>query len=374
MSTKAATLPVAVAACVGALSVTGAAAKPTAGTQPNHELVDKIVVTSDRHAPTLPAQPDNLEIYLLDLDGSGAQRLTHKSVFDGFASLSPDGKKIVFDSRRNLGEGEPANTSDLFVMNADGTDATLLVRGGSPTWSPDGRHIAFQASASGTGQPINGLPGAATEDSDIFVINVDDRLEHGTPPRNLTNDPAHVDEDPDWSPDGTSIVYTSHDATQRPAPPAPLDYFTAELYVRAADGTGAATRLTSNAEEERAPNWSHRGDRIAYMCHAGSPRFEICVMNADGTNQRKLTDNDLGDLSHAWSPDDDRIIFQRAMPELVGQRFINRNQLWWLTAAEGTPFEQILVPSSEPTGTTMFPDVGVLRVKTTSSRLHQRSH
>ena len=45
-------------------------------------------------------------------------------------------------------------------------------------------------------------PGAATEDSDIFVVNVDDRLEHGTPPRNLTNDPARVDDDPDWSPDG----------------------------------------------------------------------------------------------------------------------------------------------------------------------------
>ena len=366
MSTKTAILPVAVAACVGALSIAGAAAKPSAGTQPNHELVDKFVVSSDRYAPTLPALADNHEIYLLNLDGSGEQRLTDNSVFDGFASLSPDGKKIVFDSRRNLGEGEPDNTSDLFVMNADGTNPRFLIRGGSPTWSPDGKQIAFQASASGTGQPINGLPGAATEDSDILVVNVDDRLEHGTPPRNLTNDDVRVDEDPDWSPDGNSIVYTSHDVKQRPVPPMPLDYTSAELYVRAADGTGTPTRLTTNAEEERAPSWSHRGDRIAYMCHAGNPRFEICVMNADGTNPRRLTNNDLGDLSNAWSPDDERIFFQRAMPEWVAElgRFVNRNQLWWVTTAEGDPFEQILVPSTEPTGSTFFPDVGVLRVKT----------
>jgi hypothetical protein len=42
-------------------------------------------------------------------------------------------------------------------------------------------------------------------DSDIFVVNVDDLLEHGTPPRNLTNDPTAVDEDPDWSPAGDGL-------------------------------------------------------------------------------------------------------------------------------------------------------------------------
>ena len=75
------------------------------------------------------------------------------------------------------------------------------------------------------------------------------------------------------------------------------------------------------------------------MCHdhTGSPpstRFEICVMNADGTNQRQLTDNNLGDLSNAWSPDDEQIYFQRATPVQVGERFINRNELWWHTTAE----------------------------------------
>jgi len=188
----------------------------------------------------------------------------------------------------------------------------------------------------------------------VFIASLD-----GTDVQQVTHDQRGA-VDPDWSPDGTAIVYTSHDATQRPVPPMPLDYPTAELYMRAADGTGTPTRLTTNTEEERAPNWSHHGDRIAYMCHAGSPLFEICVMHADGSNQTQLTDNDIGDLTTAWSPDDDRIFFHRPMPE-PGTPFV-RNQLWWV-AADGST-EQILVPSSAPTGSTLFADVGVLRVKT----------
>jgi Tol biopolymer transport system component len=356
MRTKPAILTAATAACLAVVAVSGSHAQSTEGPEPNHAFVDKIVVASDRHAPTLPPQINNGEIYLLNLDGSGEQRLTHNNVFDGFGTLSPDGKKLVFGSNRNRQAGEPVSTSDLFVMNADGTDQTFLIRGASPSWSPDGKSIAFHASASGTGRPINNNPGAATEDSDIFVVNVDDLLEHGTPPRNLTNDPTAVDDDPDWSRDGTSIAYTSHDVNQRPVPPMPLDYTTAEIYVRAADGTGAPIRLTDNTEEERAPDWSHQGDRIAYMCHAGSPLFEICVMNADGTNEHQLTDNEFPDLTPAWSPNDDRIFFHRP----TGTPF--RQQLWWV-AADGTT-EQILVPSEAPTGNTLFANVGVLRVKT----------
>ncbi len=358
LSTKAAILVVAVAGMSAVFVSVPSDAASSEGTEPNHALVDKIVVASDRHAPTFP--PTDLEIYLLDLDGSGAQQLTDNAgAASAFGSLSPDGKKIVFDSNRNRLEGEPLNTSGLFLMNADGSDQTFLTRGGSPSWSPDGRYIAFHASASGTGRPINNNPGAATEDSDIFIVNVDDLLEHGTPPKNLTNDPTSVDDDPDWSPDGNSIVYTSHDVNQRPVPPAPLDYTTAEIYVRAADGTSTPTRLTTNSEEERAPNWSHQGDRISYMCHAGSVRFAICVMNADGTVQTKLTTDPRAALSSAWSPDDQRIFFNRPTLGLDGR---TANRLWWV-AADGTA-EQILVAlESEPSFTTLFPDVGVLRVK-----------
>jgi Tol biopolymer transport system component len=350
MRIKAAILPVAIA-CTGALLVSGHSdAQSAKSPEPNHALVDKIVVFSDRHAPTLPPQGSNFEIYLLNLDGSGEQRVTHDTVGDGFGTLSPDGKKIVFESNNN-GEGEPGNTSNLYVMNADGTDQTFLIRGGSPTWSPDSKYIAFHASASGTGQPINNNAGAPTEDSDIFVANVDDLLEYGTPPRNLTNDPARVDDDPDWSPDGSSIVYTNHDVNDRPPVPT---YTTAEVYMRSADGTDTPTRLTNNAIDDRSPDWSHQGDRIAYSCQGGSQRFEICVTDVNG-NRTQITDNALAHLGPAWSPDDQRIFFNRGTPG-------RGSQIWWV-AADGST-EQLLVPSTEPTGSTLGPDVGVLRVKT----------
>jgi TolB protein len=324
-------------------------------TQPNHTLVDKIVVASDRHAPTLPPQLNNGEIYLLDLDGSGQQRLTFNDVGDIFGSLSPDGKKIVFDSNRDRQSDEPLNTSDLYLMNSDGSEQRHLTRGSSASWSPNGKWIAFHASASGTALPIKPDPGAATFDSDIFTANVDDLVEHGTPSRNLTNSSDAIDDDPDWSPDGQWIVYTSHSVND-----SHTNSVTAEVYLRRADGTGSPVQLTDNAEEERAPVWSNDGTRIAYMCRQGNPRFEICVMDADGANQTRLTHNDLPDLTPAWSPDDQRIYVHRPIPE-PGTTFV-RNQLWTI-AADGSGTEQSLVPPTEPSGSTLFANVGGLRIK-----------
>src|SRR5262245_56778130 len=134
MTTKATIAPVAVATFMTALLGFGPDALSIEGTEPKHALVDKIVVSSDRHAPTLPVQPNNFEIYMLNLDGSGEQRLTNNNAADGPGSLSPDGKKIVFESNRNRDPSEPATYLDLFVMNADGTDQRFLTRGNSATW------------------------------------------------------------------------------------------------------------------------------------------------------------------------------------------------------------------------------------------------
>src|SRR5262245_26487524 len=71
------------------------------------------------------------EIYLMNEDGTNLRRLTENTVGDFSGALSPDGKKIVFDSTRNRASGEPQNTSDLFVMNTDGTEQTYLIRGSS---------------------------------------------------------------------------------------------------------------------------------------------------------------------------------------------------------------------------------------------------
>jgi TolB protein len=248
------------------------------------------------------------EIYASDETWTSVRRLTKNTVPDFLPSLSPDGTRVAFDSTRRRIESEPLNTSDVFVMNADGTDQQWLVRGSSATWSPDGRRIAFHASASGTGLPIKADPGAATQDSDIFIIDGNDGLRSHAKPRNLTATPAAIDDDADWSPDGRTIVFTSHAATDNP-----VNSATAEIYAIEADGAGKPVRLTNNAEEERAPSWSPDGKRIVFCCRRNGPDFEICVMNADGTGQAVLTDNSAPDLTPTWSPDSRKIVFHRPL-------------------------------------------------------------
>jgi TolB protein len=237
------------------------------------------------------------------------------------------------------------NIDDLFLMNTDGTEPTLLTRGGSATWSPDSKSIAFHASASYyasgglvTGCPIRTDPGSATSDSDIFVVNVDDLLAGVEEPRNITNSPAMIDDDPDWSSDGQKIVFTSHPVTddrQRSNQ--------AELYLMNPDGTDVQP-LTDNDEEERAPAWSFDGSRIVFMCRigGGTADFEICVINAalnpDGTLPvaTQLTDNAVFDGTPTFSPDGDQILFHRN----VGVAGSGSQQLFIMNArlnADGKP-------------------------------------
>jgi TolB protein len=272
--------------------------------------VEKIVFSSTRDNPVPPpgVLPQvNLEIYVMNPDGTDPVRLTNNTVNDSFAALSPDGKgRIVFDSARNTPAGSPPNLVDLYLMRSDGSNVQYLTRGSSASWSPDSQSIAFHRSASGTGLPVNQLPGASALDSDIFVARICDLLA-GLPPTNITNSAGFIDTDASWSPDGQKILFTRFSATDNLQTPT-----SAEVFYISPDGTGE-TQLTHNFVEERGPTWSGDGTRIVYACKQGTvppdSDLEICVMNADGTGQTQLTVNTTNDATGSYSPDDGKILF-----------------------------------------------------------------
>jgi Tol biopolymer transport system component len=80
-----------------------------------------------------------------------------------------------------------------------------------------------------------------------------------------------------------------------------------EIYVMNTDGTNQ-TRLTNNSASDGNPVWSPDGSKIAFSSDRDG-NYEIYVMNADGTNPVRLTNNSAADAEPSWSPDGTKIAF-----------------------------------------------------------------
>jgi len=132
----------------------------------------------------------------------------------------------------------------------------------------------------------------------IYVINVD-----GGNPIQLTGGSAQDDVIPDlcclaWSPDGSRIAFSVLSKNRE----------SWDIYVMNADGS-EETRLTMNGRNNDSPSWSPDGDRIVFSS-ARDGRSEIYVMNAVGSEQTRLTNNDMFNLAPAWSPHGTKIAYE----------------------------------------------------------------
>ena len=220
----------------------------------------------------------NPDIYVISADGGEPKRLTDDPASDVFPSWSPDGQQIAF-MRSTVG------STEIYVMDADGGNQRSLIggrveltnnltpKGGYASWSPDGARIVFTSRESGN--------------PEIHVIDVD-----GNNERNLTDNPAG-DILPEWSPDGMRILFGSNRDGNF------------AIYVMDADG-GNQDNLTRNAASDFFSSWSPDGSRILF--YSDRDGGGIYVMEADGSDQTRLTDHPT-DASASWSPDGGRIAF-----------------------------------------------------------------
>ena len=172
------------------------------------------------------------------------------------------------------------SNNHLRTMRPDGTDLVELVSANAiedyePAWSPDYKKIVFTSNRGGS--------------RNIFIANAD-----MTGLMQLTSGLWAIN--PSFSPDGSKIVFATATLSGNG------DIWTKDL------ATGATRQLTTDPAADAGPKWSPDGTRIAFTSYR-SGESEVYIMNADGTNQTRLTYCGVGCGQPDWSPNGKSLAF-----------------------------------------------------------------
>jgi Tol biopolymer transport system component len=189
--------------------------------------------------------------------------------------VSLDGSMVAYT------DGDESGTTQVFMMDADGSNAKQLTHtDGSVTprglsWSSDGSMIAYERDTS--------------DGSQIFVVGISDGLS-----TQVTTEPRGAVDPGGWAPDGTSLVFSSIDASGT--------YYTARLL----DLTTGRSRLI--AADGSTPTLSPDGARIAFTSWLKS-RPRMILADSDGSGRRIIAQLDGDDGYQRWSPDSTQIAY-----------------------------------------------------------------
>jgi Tol biopolymer transport system component len=215
----------------------------------------------------------------------------------------------------------------VFIMNLDGSNRQQIteISDGAcqPDWSPDGTQIVFVSPCQKSEHYYN-----VYEEASLYVMSAD-----GSDPEKLPMMEVEGagDFDPAWSPDGSRIAFASSGRVKVDVLP--------HLYVYDLD-KGTLIELISNIPA-RGPSWSPDSTQLVFEMSRG----QVWILNADGSGSETIfSTSQLVSFSPGWSPDGELIIFgQQNTPMLVGKTVSDRVQ-----SAE--PYDSVIAmrPAWEP--------------------------
>jgi TolB protein len=247
------------------------------------------------------------DIWVINADGTGRRRVTTSGRgVDYDPDFSPDGRRVVFRTSRGryARDTHGIGLEGIFVVDVR-TKAVRQIQPPSgglfPAWSPDGQWIAF-----------SGLNAEGTVDT-IHLMR---------PDGSAVVDLGPMGECATWSPDSARIMYCAHGGDGNWA-----------VWVMNADGseqhqlTHPTLKLPAGSRGDYPGAWSPDGGRIAYSSDVSGDR-EVFVMNADGTDRRRLTRLHGANSPEAWLPDGRIVVAHYAGNSPVSH--------WYVVRPDGT--------------------------------------
>ena len=250
----------------------------------------------------------NMDIFLMNLDGSEEVRLTHHLARDGGPKWSPTGEQVLFNSDR---DGAPGDW-DLYLMDADGSNVRRVFEKEAvrtvPTWSPDGKQIAYNRWEQGKFfiyiAPINGkkeerialgsLPawspdgteigfsvGAPSDPKRISMLDVRTRKHKFFFPQ---KGPAWVRHHA-WSPEGDRLAFAWYNRVEFRRENAHIE--TIYILNRGSMETQQIVGEAGGAAVN--PVWSPRGDELLYEQHDANNGLQIFKIALNGGHPVQLT-------------------------------------------------------------------------------------
>lgn len=264
---------------------------------------------------TRPPEVPCDQIFIMDIDGGNRRRVSNGEGRTTCAYFFPSGDRVLYSSNHHVMQACPAppdysmgyvwplDDHDIYTANPDGSDARRLTDtpgyDAEATISPDGSKIVFTSVRDG--------------DLDIYVMDAD-----GSNVQRLTHEEGY-DGGAFFSPDGSKIVYRARHPTdaeeladyrrllgQNLIRPGELD-----IWVMNADGSDRR-RVLEVPGADFGPFFHPSGQKIIFSSNLEDPsgrNFDLYLVNLDGTGLEKVTTHPDFDGFPMFSPDGTKLVF-----------------------------------------------------------------